>query len=118
MNRSWKFEDENMVELNKKMTPSDRDNFTVSILEFSRSVDEYMENIANGSRKYFFNETEEDLKKALKKLKIFKMFHYILLFMIYTALFFFGYKILNQFSFSKTVGNFVTYMNGRSADFK
>lgn len=96
------------------MTPSDRENFTVSMLEFSLSTDEYMKNMVSGSRKYFFNETKEDLKKALKKMKIFKILHYILLFMIYTAMLYIGYKFLNQFCFSKTVGNFVTHMNERS----
>ena len=118
MNRSWKFENENMVELNNKMSLQDREDFTVSMSEFSMSVDEYLRNIVHGVRKYFFNETEEDLMKARKKLFIFKILHYILLFMIYTAMFYFGFRMFNRFnqSISNTVGNAAKYMNYRSSN--
>lgn len=100
MNRSWKFEDKNMMEINSRMSISERENFSVSMVEYSTNFDWYLKNIVNGARKYFFKETEEDLIKARKKMVIFQIFHYILLFMIYTAVFYFGFRFLNQFSLS------------------
>lgn len=115
MNRSWRFEDNNMLELNNKMSTSDKEIFNVSMEEYSRTIDDYMKNIVRGSRKYFFKETEEDIRKARRKLFLFQIFHYILLFMIYTALFYFGFRFFSQFSFSNTVGNCVKYMKDHSS---
>ena len=85
-----------MMELNNKMSSSDREIFTVSLEEFSKNTGEYIKNVVHGASKYFFKETKEDLMKAHRKLFIFKILHYILLFMIYTALLYFGFQILNQ----------------------
>ncbi|CAO1362962.1 unnamed protein product [Diamesa serratosioi] len=113
MNRTWSFEDANMMELNDKMFPSDRESFTVSFKEFSRDIEKYYDNLVSGARKYFFNEHEETLKEAHKRLFIFKILHNILLFMVYTALLYFSYNILNQIYIVNTAGNFVKYMKGR-----
>lgn len=116
MNRTWNFEYKNMLELDNRMSTSEKEIFSVSMVEYAANIEWYLKNIVNGARKYFFKETEEDLVKARKKLFIFQIFHYILLFMIYTALFYFGFRFLNQFSLFNTVGNYVDYIKDRRSN--
>lgn len=49
-----------------------------------------------GLRKYFLKESEDDLKFALKKLKILDLAHYILLFILYGCSIYIMYTFLGS----------------------
>lgn len=82
MCRHWDFADDNMRYLyDQIMTEKDHHEFPVRFLN-----DDYEQlalDLTKGLRKYFFKDNDKDLEIARKKLKIFKILHYLLLFTTY-----------------------------------
>lgn len=53
-------------------------------------------NAAEGLRKYFFKESDEDLPKAQRKYKILRVVHFVFLCLIYSSLIYLFYKFLKN----------------------
>lgn len=84
--RPFKFENPNMRKLYHSMTLSDHHFFpcTVGLME----VEKYKINSIDGIRKFYFRETEDDLKSAKKRMRVLQIIDFILNLAIGVALYF------------------------------
>lgn len=93
--RTWKFYDDNKLEIFQKMTEKDH-------LDFPCRMDDHdlssmHENAVIGIGKYFFRETPEDLIEARKKYKWLNILHYCFLAVVYGICLYVFYRLFGSY---------------------
>lgn len=84
MDKDYRYEDSIMKSLYEKMSKEDHESFPVLIdTEKTRF---HVEDTLDGIRKYFFKETPEDHKIAMKRMEILKFVHYSFLILFYSVI--------------------------------
>lgn len=90
--RTWTFNDVNMRRVYQVMSEEDHEHFPVILRAEDYETHAY--NSANGIRKYFFKENDDDLKIALRRYKLFNILHNLLIAVIYGNALYFLYAYL------------------------
>lgn len=93
MGSTWKFSDENMQKMYSSMSEDDLKDFPCTL---TTQYEQHSLNAAEGLRKYFFKESDEDLPKAQRKYKILRVVHFVFLCLIYSSLIYLFYKFLKN----------------------
>jgi alcohol-forming fatty acyl-CoA reductase len=98
INHAWNFSSENMQKVYLSMNKTDHEEFPC--VETGNFLERYSTILVNGTRKYFFKETDEDLVIARRNFKILKTVHRILWMTIYCS---FAYFIMTRFNKPETL---------------
>lgn len=93
MGSTWKFNDTNIQKLYSSMSDDDHKDFPCRL---TTKYEQHSLNAAEGLRKYFFKESDEDLPKAQRKYKILRVVHVVFLFFFYSSFTYLLYAFLKS----------------------
>lgn len=93
MGSTWKFSDKNMQKMYASMSEADHADFPCTL---TTEYEQHSLNAAEGLRKYFFKESDDDLPKAQRKYKILRVVHVVFVALIYSLFVYLAYKFLKN----------------------